>query len=644
MATPRNERRLAAILAADIVGYSRLIEQDEAATLAAIRDLRGRVVDPLLAEHRGRIVKLMGDGAIVEFGSVVDAVACAVAVQKAVAEGQAQSPPDRRIVFRMGVNLGDVVVEGDDLLGDGVNVAARLEQLCDPGGVLISGTAFDHLQGKLGLPLEFTGAQRVKNMDRPVRAYRVRLDGRVRRFRLPRLGRGALGAVVALCLLLLAAAVGWRWWQPGPPDYVARPVVAVLPFTTPAGADPRLTALADRVAVGVVDQLSASRLWSVLGRGATLPYRDRPNAARALGLEQGAAFVVEGSLQQSGERLRASAQLIDAATGEQIWSDRFDGATDDWTAAQDELGSRVGHAIYEDGLRKIIGNRASGRSLDDLAAYELVQLASEQMGRATREANAEGLALVDLALARDPRSSAALLWRARGYREQVDQGYAPADEAMARWGDAARALVDLDPTYPWGHEVLATWYSYSGKQVALVQAEYDRAVELAPKNPDILAQVAENLPYLGQPRHADELLQRAARLDPEMHFDWRQYQVGFFLHRFREAADLIEDFTKPTRWDYLFATLSYAQLGDTAAAARWRDRLIASWPDYSFELTVSPSGDFYPEARAERTLWLESLAKAGLPKCATAEQVARLKLKPVPECEAERRRAEASRM
>ena len=178
---PRAERRLAAILAADIVGYSRLIEQDEAGTLAAIKDLREQAIDPLLAEHKGRIVKLMGDGAIVEFASVVDAVACAVAMQKAVADRQAKTPPDRRIVFRIGVNLGDVVVDGDDLLGDGVNVAARLEQLCEPGGVLVSGTAFDHLQGRLGLPLEFTGEQQVKNISRPVRAYRVRLDGSRRR-------------------------------------------------------------------------------------------------------------------------------------------------------------------------------------------------------------------------------------------------------------------------------------------------------------------------------------------------------------------------------------------------------------------------------------------------------------------------------
>ena len=174
MATAWVERRLVAILAADVVGYSHLVEMDEAGTLAALKALRREVIDPLLAEHHGRIVKLMGDGALAEFGSVVDAVACAVAVQKDVADRQDGVPPERRIVFRIGINLGDVVVEGDDLLGDGVNIAARLEQICEPGGVLISGTAYDQLQGKIDLPIEFAGEQRVKNIERPIRTYRIR--------------------------------------------------------------------------------------------------------------------------------------------------------------------------------------------------------------------------------------------------------------------------------------------------------------------------------------------------------------------------------------------------------------------------------------------------------------------------------------
>ena len=192
----RSERRLSAIMATDIVGYSRLIEIDEAATLAAIRSLRSDLIDPLLARHDGRIAKLMGDGAIVEFRSVVDAVACAVALQKQLADRQGEIPPGRRIVLRIGINVGDVVIEGDDVLGGGVNVAARLEQICDPGGILISGTAYDQLQGKLGLPLDFVGEQQVKNISRPVRTYRVRIDGsrpslRLTSATLPKMGRSS---------------------------------------------------------------------------------------------------------------------------------------------------------------------------------------------------------------------------------------------------------------------------------------------------------------------------------------------------------------------------------------------------------------------------------------------------------------------
>ena len=235
-AAPRAERRLVAILAADIVGYSRLVEADEAGTLAAIKTLRETAIDPLLAEHKGRIVKLMGDGAIVEFASVVDAVACAVAIQKVVAELQAKMATDRRIVFRIGVNLGDVVVEGDDLLGDGVNVAARLEQLCEPGGVLVSGTAYDHLQGRLGLPLEFTGEQQVKNIARPVRAYRVRLDGTATRAWRPSWRVRRLVAPLAVGgVLLLALAAGGAWWLWPEEAIAGKPGVAVLPLANLSG-------------------------------------------------------------------------------------------------------------------------------------------------------------------------------------------------------------------------------------------------------------------------------------------------------------------------------------------------------------------------------------------------------------------------
>ena len=291
MATAWVERRLAAILAADVVGYSRLVEKDEAGTLSALKALRSAVIDPLLTEYHGRIVKLMGDGALAEFGSVVDAVACAVAVQTGIAEHQADVPPERRIVFRIGVNLGDVVVEGDDLLGDGVNIAARLEQICPPGGVMISGTAYDQLQGKIDLPMEFAGEQQVKNIDRPIRTYRVRhpiriADRRVFPAVVPRRGLTTTAAV----LLLAAGAVGW-WLWPATPAYTSKPSIAVLPFDN-LGSDDATGRLADGITEDVITDLA--RFPGVRGR---LPQLDRDLQGQGSGYAQGR--------QGSSRRLRA---------------------------------------------------------------------------------------------------------------------------------------------------------------------------------------------------------------------------------------------------------------------------------------------------------------------------------------------------
>jgi class 3 adenylate cyclase/TolB-like protein len=647
-AAARIERRLAAILAADIVGYSRLMEQDEDRTLARLKAHRREFVEPLIAEYQGRVVKLMGDGLLAEFASVVDAVRCAVLIQQGMAQREAGLPAEQRLHLRLriGINLGDVIHEIDgDLYGDGVNVAARLEQLAEPGGVIVSGTAYDHLQGKLDLLLEFAGEQRVKNIERLVRAYRVRLDGKAIRFSrhlVQQFGRRAVVAVLAL-LLLGAAMAGASWWRTGPAPASSLPVVAVLPFAVPADADPHLAEQGEGLADGIVEQLSVARFWSVLGRGASFAYRDRPNSARALGQEQGATLVVEGNLQQSAERLRTSVELIDASTGQQLWSERFDRPPGDWAALRDELDSRIGYAVYSAGVFPAIIDRASGRPIDELGANDLALLAREQLDLFTKEGAAKGIELVRLALTRDPRSSSALYILGVLYHEQVDQGYAPEAEAMANWGETVTELVRLDPNYAWARMELASWYAYSDKKDDLVLAELDRVVELAPNLPQLLATVAEQLPYHGQPERAAELMDRAVRFNPTMRFDWRQRSVNFFLRRFRAVADQIEGFTEFGRWDYLFATLSYAQLGEQDELARWRQRFVESWPDYSFERSVSPTGDFSPAATAERALWLDSLAKAGLPKCATPDQIKAFEIKPLPECEAERARQAESR-
>ena len=312
----RVERRLAAILAADIVGYSRLIEQDEAGTLAAIKGLREEAIDPLLAEHKGRIVKLMGDGAIVEFGSVVDAVACAVAVQKAVAERQAEAPPDRRIVFRIGVNLGDVVVEGDDLLGDGVNVAARLEQLCEPGGVLVSETVREHVGNRI---------------DRRFRGYRA-ADAQEHR----PAGAGASTAAGGPAVASAAIIAGpWRARAER-----SKPSVAVLPFEN-LSRDPDQDYFGDGIAEDLITDLSKISGLVVAGRRSTFAARQTTRDAVEASARLQVGHVLEGSIRRAGNRIRITARLVDGATGGQVWAERYDRTLDDIFAVQDDITHQI---------------------------------------------------------------------------------------------------------------------------------------------------------------------------------------------------------------------------------------------------------------------------------------------------------------
>lgn len=300
-------------MAADVVGYSRMVEADEADALAALRDLRRNVLEPLLFEHRGRLVKLMGDGLIAEFGSVVAAVACAAAIQVRLAESHEQVSPERRTILRIGVNLGDVVVEGDDLLGDGVNVAARLEQACPPGGLLISGAAYDQLSGKLDVGFEPTGELRLKNIARPVRAYRMTPDG------VPALGAAAI-------------------------PLAEKPSIAVLPFVN-MSADPEQEYFADGIVEDVITALSRFGWLFVIARNSSFTYKGKAVDVKQVGRELGVRYVLEGSVRKASNRVRIAAQLIETATGVHLWADRFEGSLEQIFDLQDQVTASVVGAV-----------------------------------------------------------------------------------------------------------------------------------------------------------------------------------------------------------------------------------------------------------------------------------------------------------
>jgi TolB-like protein/class 3 adenylate cyclase len=375
-------RRLAAILAADVAGYSRLMGADEEGTLERLKALRRELVDPKIDEHHGRIVKTTGDGLLVEFASVVDAVRCAVEVQQAMAERDTGFGADSRIELRIGINLGDVIVEGDDLYGDGVNIAARIEALADAGGVFVSNTVHDHVRDRLPFVFEDLGEQQVKNIARPVRVYRVRDLG---------VAAKSLAAPTSPALLL--------------PD---KPSIAVLPFANMSG-DPEQEYFVDGMVEEIITALSRIRWLFVLARNSSFTYKGQTVDVKQVGRELGVRYVLEGSVRKAAGRVRITAQLIDATNGAHLWADRFDGSLEDVFDLQDRVASSVA-GIIEPALQAAETARSANRPTNDLAAYDLYLRAYALQISSGRPAP-EALRLLDQAIARDPTYGLALAWR-----------------------------------------------------------------------------------------------------------------------------------------------------------------------------------------------------------------------------------------
>src|ERR1700726_2164561 len=374
-------RRLTAILAADVAGYSRLMGADEEGTHERLKALRREVVDPKIAEHRGRIVKTTGDGMLVEFASVVDAVRCAVAVQQGMAARNSGVEADNRIELRIGINLGDVIVEPDDIYGDGVNIAARLEALAEAGGVFVSNTVYDHVRDRLPFVFEDLGEHQVKNIARPVRVYRVR-DAAAK----------TLSASAPSVLPL--------------PD---KPSIAVLPFQNMSG-DPEQEYFADGMVEEITTALSRIRWLFVIARNSSFTYKGQAVDVKRVGRELGVRYVLEGSLRKAGSRVRIAGQLIDAPSGAHLWADNFDGSIEDVFELQDRVAFCVA-GVIEPTLQAVETARSADRPTNDLAAYDLYLRAYEMYFSSAQEIP-EALRLLERAIERDPRYGPALAWAA----------------------------------------------------------------------------------------------------------------------------------------------------------------------------------------------------------------------------------------
>jgi adenylate cyclase len=539
------ERKLAAILSADVEGYSRLMGDDEPATVRAITEYRA-VVASAVAHHSGRVVDAPGDNVLAEFSSVVDAVQCAVDVQRELQARNAALPDARRMRFRIGINLGDVIVEGDRLYGDGVNIAARLEGLAEGGGICLSGSAYDQVEGKLPLQYDFLGEHRVKNIARPLRVYRVRLEPSQASQRLPakrRLGRRSLTAAIgiaALALLLGAGGwAGWRWFS-GAESAAAlplpdKPSIAVLPFAN-LSRDPAQEYFSDGVTEDLITALSKVAGLFVIARNSVFTYKGKAVKVRDVGRDLGVRYVLEGSVQRAADRVRITAQLVDAKTGYHLWAERYDREVRDIFALQDEVTQHIVQALAVKVTEAEKGGIVRAPT-GVLEAYDLVLRGGDERRRTTRESNAEARRLFVRALDLDPNYAAA--YAGLGWTHLQSWQFLWSDrESLQRARELGERAVALDNTLSDGYRLLGQIYLWQKEHDrAIAQAE--RSMALAPNNADSYETLAEILSWSGRPEESLRIIRQAMRLNPHYPFFylWTLGHASYLTERRQDALD-----------------------------------------------------------------------------------------------------------
>jgi TolB-like protein/class 3 adenylate cyclase len=510
----RVERRLAAVLAADVAGYSRLMSADELGTLEALKEIRRKIIDPTIGSHKGRIVKTTGDGLLVEYASAVDAVTCAVAVQEQVAKRDAKNG----IIFRIGINIGDIIIDGDDIFGDGVNIAARVENECKPGGVYLSGNAFEQVRGKTEFAFDDLGDRSLKNIDRPIRLYAARL---------------ASSTLVA---------------NVKPPDENAkslvlpdRPSIAVLPFQNMSG-DPEQEYFADGMVEDIITGLSRSKSLFVIARNSSFTYKGKAVDIKQVGRELGVRYVLEGSVRKAGSKVRITGQLIDAGTGAHIWADRFDGLLEDIFDLQDRVATSVTGAILPQ-LERAEIERAQNKPTESLQAYDYYLRGLASSYKFTREANLEILELTKAANSIDPNFALSYAFGAFAFTQRKAFGWTTdlASEISEARRLAERALeLDKNDARVLAQAGFALGYVVEDVEKAAVLIK--RAVQLDPNLVPARLWLGWINVYLGDGEAAVEQIEAAMRVDP---LDPRSYSAlttksyaRFFGGRIEEASSL----------------------------------------------------------------------------------------------------------
>jgi adenylate cyclase len=575
------ERRLAAILAADMVSYSRLMEADETGTLARLRTHRLELIDPAIAKNKGRLIKTTGDGLLVEFQSVTGAVECALEIQRRLARRNADVPPAHRIEFRIGINLGDVIIEDGDIFGDGVNVAARLQGLAQPGGICVSGAIRDQVGDRLGVAFEDLGEQSVKNLARSIRVFRVRLD------EAPRPGRPA----------------------PSRPVVSDKPSIAVLPFVNMSG-DPEQEFFADGLTEDIITALSRFRDLFVISRNSAFVHKGQAVKVQEVAAEFGVQYVVEGSVRKAGGRVRITVQLIDAETDRHVWAERYDRELEDIFAIQDEVTAAI-VATLPGRVEAATHDRVTRKPTENMAAYECLLAGKVLHHRSTREDNAEAQRVLERAIALDPKYAHAHAWRACVLGQAWVYGWCEdRDAVFVHVGEELRLAQSLDDNDSDVHRIFAAW---NLTQHSFERAMYhqERALALNPNNDLIVVQQGELLTWLGRPEEGIEWIRNAMRLNP-YHPEryWSHLGRAYFVaRRYGEAIEAFSRITSPDHTHHAFMAAAAAEIGDQAAARTHVREVTKRQPDFSIEAYLAT---LHYKREADRAHHRDALLKAGL--------------------------------
>jgi TolB-like protein/class 3 adenylate cyclase len=605
MSSEEVKRKLAAILSADVEGYSRLMSDDEIGTIRTLSVYRDAMTNLILL-HRGRVVDAPGDNLLAEFASVVDAVQCAVEIQRDLAERNQEMPENKRMHFRIGVNLGDVVEEEDRIYGDGVNIAARMESLCEGGSVCISGTAFEHVENKLDLEFEDLGEHEVKNITKPVRVYRVLSYPGAAAHRVIK-AKKAEGkkwrkisfTIVAVLVIIVAAGIIWNFYlRPSGPQVEAasvekmalplpdKPSIAVLPFVNMSG-DPEQEYFSDGITENIITDLSKISGLLVISRSSTFAYKGKPIKISQVAEEFGVRYVLEGSVQKDSDRIRINAQLIDAITGHHLWAERYDRDLKNIFALQDEIRQKIVMTLRVEVTEAEL-ERIKRIPTENLTAYESALRGVKYLRGYRKSTNVQARQMFERAIELDPGYAAPYVGLGWTYLAEWLWGWTQDPQAPERAFELVQKAINLDDSYASAHRVLGVIYLWKDRQHEQAIAAAEKATSLDSNHPDNYSTLAEILKFSGRPEEVIELMEKAMRLNPRYPGIYL-FQSGssyYYMERYDEAIPLLKRAVtrRPNHMPtHQYLAASYTELGREEEARAELAEVLRISPNHSLE-------------------------------------------------------------